>query len=206
MTSERPGFRANAALATAVRWLLWASAAVTLAKIVLVWAGSLDPYQTGGAEVALIWGELALYLGTAIAFLVWLYRAEVNARALGAQDMMVGPGWAVGWFFIPLANLVMPFVAVRELWKASATPRDWQLGHASPVIALWWACWIVTSITGNIAFALDRIDEYEAFLASDFMSLVSGAFFVPAATLLAMVVGRIQAMQEAPSHLAGHFT
>ncbi len=206
MTNDRPDFRANGTLATAVRWLLWANAAVTLAEILLVWAGSLDRYQIGAAEAAMIWGELALFLVTAIAFLVWLYRAEVNARALGAQDMMVSPGWAVGWFFIPLVHLVMPFVAVRELWKASATPRDWQLGHASPVIALWWACWIVTSITGNIAFALSRMDEYGALVAADFMSLVSAAFFIPAAILLAVTVGRIQAMQEAPSHLAGHFT
>jgi hypothetical protein len=205
MSVARPAFRDSALLARVVRWLLWANVAATLAEIVLVWRRGLDPYLIGDAEAALAWGQLALFLVTAIVFLVWLYRAEVNARAHGAEDMMVSPGWAVGWFFVPLVQLVMPFVAVRELWKASATPRDWQLAPASPVIALWWACWLVASIAGNIAFALSRQGDWDLYAAADFMAMVSAAFFIPAAILLAAIVGRIQTMQEEPRHLADRF-
>jgi hypothetical protein len=206
VTGDRPDFRSQGALATIVRWLLWANALGAALEIVVRWRRGFDPYYIDEAELWMILAQLALFVGTAIAFLVWLYRAEVNARALGAQDMMVGPGWAVGWFFVPLCQLVMPFLAVRELWRASATPRDWQLGAWSPFIALWWACWLGTMITGNIAFALSRVDDYGALVAADFMGMVSAVFTIPSAILLAWVVGRIQEMQEAPSHLAGHFS
>lgn len=206
MTGDRPEFREQGMLAAAVRWLLWANALCAVLEIVLRWRRDFDPYLIDEAEAAMILAQLALFAGTVIVFLIWLYRAEVNARALGAQDMMVSPGWAVGWFFIPLVHLVMPFMAVRELWKASATPRDWQLTPVSPVIALWWACWLGTVISGNIAFALSRMDDYGALQAADFAGMVSAAFTIPSAILLGAVVSRIQAMQEAPSHLAGHFT
>jgi hypothetical protein len=202
---KRPAFRDSSPLARVVRWLLWANALGALLEIVVRWRRGFDPFLIGEVEAAMVLAQLALFLGTAIAFLVWLYRAEVNARALGAEDMMVGPGWAVGWFFVPLVHLVMPFIAVRELWKASAKPRDWQLEPASPLIALWWACWIGTIITGNIAFALTRMQDYDAFLAADFMGMVSAAFTIPAAILLAAMIGGIQAMQESPRHLADRF-
>ncbi|HEV7659397.1 MAG TPA: DUF4328 domain-containing protein [Allosphingosinicella sp.] len=205
MSEARPAFRDSALLARAVRWLLWANALGALLEIVVRWRRDFDPFLMSEAEGAMALTQLALFAGTAIAFLVWLYRAEVNARALGAEDMMVSPPWAVGWFFVPLVQLVMPFVAVRELWKASATPRDWQLGASSPLIALWWACWIGTLISGNIAFALTRMDDYDAFLAADVVSVVSAAFTIPSAILLAAIIGHIQAMQESPRHLADRF-
>ena len=59
-------------------------------------------------------------LATAIVFFIWLYRANANVRALGADDMMGSPGLGVGWFFIPLANLFMPYMTVRDIWRASA--------------------------------------------------------------------------------------
>jgi cbb3-type cytochrome oxidase subunit 3 len=191
--------------ARVVRWLLFANVAAAFVELVLVWRRGFDTGLIGDIEVAWAWGELALFLVTAIAFLVWLYRAEVKARALGAEDMMVGPGWAVGWFFIPLVQWVMPFIAVRELWKASAAPRDWQLEPASPLIALWWACWLAASICGNIAFSLGRQEDWDLFVAADVMTTVSTAFFIPAAILLATIVGRIQQMQESPRHLADRF-
>lgn len=39
-----------------------------------------------------------------IAVLRWIYRASRNAHAFGPA-MTVTPGWAVGWFFVPIANL-----------------------------------------------------------------------------------------------------
>lgn len=206
MSAARPAFRDSAMLARVVRWLLWANALGALLEIVLRWRRGFDPFLISEAEAAMVLAQLALFLGTAIAFLVWLYRAEVNVRALGADDMMVSPGWAVGWFFVPLVQLVMPFIAMRELWKASATPRDWQLGASSPLIPLWWACWIGSVISGNIAFALGRTEDYDAFLAADFTGMISAAFTIPSAILLAAIIGHIQAMQEAPGHLAERFT
>ena len=58
-------------------------------------------------------------IGCAIAFPMWMHRANRAARALGATGMEFTPGWAAGWFFVPFANLVMPYRVAVELWKAA---------------------------------------------------------------------------------------
>src|SRR5262245_35859116 len=92
--------------------------------------------------------ELALALATAVPFLLWVYRTNRNARALGAEGMTYSPGWSVGWFFVPLANLVMPFLVVREIWKASSvcSGANWRQASVSPVFSAWWAVSVARSI------------------------------------------------------------
>jgi hypothetical protein len=80
-------------------------------------------------------------LVTGILWLIWQYRAHANIRALGAGELKYSPGWAVGWWLIPFANIVMPFLTTRELWKASdpeAGSIDWISRRATPLLGLWW--------------------------------------------------------------------
>jgi hypothetical protein len=66
------------------------------------------------------------FLVLVVIFCIWIYRANYNARQLGATDMKFSPGWAVGWYFIPIANLWKPYQAMCEIWQASAAPANWQ--------------------------------------------------------------------------------
>lgn len=68
----------------------------------------------------------------------WIYIANSNARQLGAQGMEFTPGWSVGWYFIPIANIWKPFLAMREIWKASHRPAAWQSAPGSPLLGWWW--------------------------------------------------------------------
>lgn len=58
--------------------------------------------------------QITVFIATAIFFLIWLYRVYGNLRSLGASTVEYTPGWAVGWFFVPLANLVIPYKIVHE--------------------------------------------------------------------------------------------
>jgi hypothetical protein len=92
--------------------------------------------------------ELTLGLAAGIALLVWVYRASRNARALGAEGMTYSPGWSVGWFFVPLASLVVPYRVLRELWKAS-TPgagAPWRQAPVSTVLGAWWAVCVARAV------------------------------------------------------------
>ena len=51
------------------------------------------------------------YLATAVVFGIWIVRANKNARALGAKNLSASPGWALGYFFVPILNLWKPFKA-----------------------------------------------------------------------------------------------
>jgi hypothetical protein len=67
------------------------------------------------------------------------------------------PGWAVGWWFVPFANLVKPFQTVRELWKASDPGApDWWGSETLPVIGWWWGGYVVFNILDGIAGAYIR--------------------------------------------------
>ena len=192
MTADGRSFRDAGALATGVQALLYADAAFAALAALLIFSGA----DAAGDAVALFFlAQFVVLVGGAVLFLVWLFRANANARALGADDMMVSPGWAVGWWFVPLANLVMPFVAMRELWKASAAPRDWQMERASASIPFWWGCWILSNLAGVIAFRLELQPELATAPALRVLSLASEVLAIPAALLLARIVAGIQAMQ-----------
>jgi|GEM_PF-1616307 len=78
-----------------------------------------------------------------ILLLIWIYRSVRNLLALGIQGMRYSPGWAVGWFFIPFANLIVPPLVLTEIWKASspaARPGDWRRGSLNLFVPLWWLC------------------------------------------------------------------
>jgi hypothetical protein len=179
--------------ATAARWLLYAGALLVVGSIPLALAGKGGGFDAIRAVFTLV--EFLARIAAAIAFLRWLYLAAGNARALGAADMMVGPGWAVGWYFVPVLNLVMPFVAMRELWKASAHPQDWQAAAVPLALPLWWGCWIACNALGGISLRLSFEEEEAMRGAADAFAAASDLFVIPAALLLAWIVGRIQRMQ-----------
>ncbi|WP_054619347.1 DUF4328 domain-containing protein [Neisseria sp. 83E34] len=89
---------------------------------------------------------LALFfLTSAILVCCWLYRAAANARALGAE-MSIKPGWAVGSFFIPFLNLIMPYQATKEIWLHAAPGNK----PSAVLVNIWWITWLIGSIGERI--------------------------------------------------------
>ena len=64
------------------------------------------------------WSSLLMWVA-GILFIVWLYRAYRSAESRGAVGRRWGPGWAIGGWFIPLANLVIPKMVVNETDRMS---------------------------------------------------------------------------------------
>ena len=86
-------------------------------------------------------------LVTGIIWLIWQHRSHANLRALGAGQLRYTPGWAVAWWLIPFANIVMPYLTMRELYKASdpdAGAVDWAARGGAGLVAVWWAARLVT--------------------------------------------------------------
>jgi hypothetical protein len=91
----------------------------------------------------------AVSVGTIVIWLVWQHRGQANLHSLAIPWLTFSPGWAVGWWLIPVANLWKPFQTVRELWKASGGDEAWWRIATWQVIGWWWACWIVFNILDN---------------------------------------------------------
>ncbi len=85
-----------------------------------------EAHQNDNREGLIAIGALLLYLVTAVVFGVWIVRAHKNLRALGIPNLTYTPGWAFGWFFIPILNFFRPYQAMKELWQASFGGIMWQ--------------------------------------------------------------------------------
>ncbi len=86
---------------------------------------------------------LALAILTGIAFMVWMWRAAKNNEALGRSRARFGPGWAIGGWLIPVANLVIPVLIMQDLWRGAdpSIPRGdsrWKIGDRSLLVGFWW--------------------------------------------------------------------
>lgn len=150
MSEQDAGFRDPTALTKWTRGFLYAYLATSLVDVYmnsayvtygLSYEGSLAAWLAAG----IFWGLLVtgVILGTAILVLSWIYRANYNARQLGASGMAFSPGAAVGWYFIPIAWFWKPYQAMKEIWKASADPQDWKEQGGSPLLGWWWALWLI---------------------------------------------------------------
>jgi len=72
--------------------------------------------------IALI--HIPIFIASIVVFLIWEYRSFNNLSALEARNLEFSPGWAIGWWFVPFANLFKPFQAMRELWAESDPEYD----------------------------------------------------------------------------------
>jgi Domain of unknown function (DUF4328) len=92
-----------------------------------------DAMDAFGAHAQVLLLYVVLYLATGVTFIAWLYRAVQNDRALG-RSARHSPGWAIGGWFIPFANFVIPYQVVADLWRGRGRRRT---------TLTWWLAWIV---------------------------------------------------------------
>lgn len=95
-------------------------------------------------------------LAAIVLVIIWFYRARKNLDAFPGAGPTMAAGWAIGGWFVPFANLVIPCrvmanIARDSLWKIS-TP---------PLVGIWWAGWLLYGIGGRYVSASDT-EAYEA--------------------------------------------
>lgn len=95
-----------------------------------------------------------LNIVTIIVFAMWIYRAAANVVEAGVAGFDYTPGWAVGWYFIPFANLVKPFAAMRQIWNASLGGSGSYLNEGNSILTAWWAMWLISNIASHISFRM----------------------------------------------------
>jgi hypothetical protein len=73
-----------------------------------------------------------------ILFLVWTYRIVKNAHLISFRPLRFSPGWAIGYYFIPILNLFRPYQALSDARRASDNPGDWMAALCSHLLG-WWS-------------------------------------------------------------------
>ncbi|MBX3726935.1 MAG: DUF4328 domain-containing protein [Xanthomonadales bacterium] len=103
--------------------------------------------------------QIAVFVVSGVVILLWLYRSARHVRALGATRLQYTPGWTVGWFFIPLFSLWVPYLAVRELWEASNDPARRPRGEGCALLGWWWTLWLANGFAGQAVWRMARSAE-----------------------------------------------
>jgi len=153
---------------------------------------------------ATIWGiYLAVFVITGILFLMWIHRANRNLPSLGNTNLKYSPGWAVGWFFVPIFLLWKPYQVIMEIWKASDPTTDindstaWQKSPASSLVSSWWFLLLASTVIGNIVSRLAlRAETLIEILTASWWGFVIDAIDIPVVILTMLIVRSIDIRQE----------
>lgn len=181
------------------RFLCWAVAAMAILTIPVAYLDLSGAIDFDYGEDALTISALLLYAIYFVAFLasivcvaIWIYRAQSNLLNLGHEDLKYTPGWAVGWYFIPFANLVVPRTAMGELWEKSHGD-DRPPSHS--ILNWWWGTWLVGNIFDGIgARGVERM-TFDA-LTGGIISGLAMMCTAASATLLARIIGTVTSAQQ----------
>lgn len=139
-----------------------------------------------------------------VIFLMWFFRSRKNAAALGDEVPYV-PGMAIGSWFIPLANLVMPLQIALGMWRKDGAGNR----RGGGLVIGWWTAFvgglIVRAIGENSISSAVKSVNYSAvaversldnLLSGELTSAIGGFALAVGALLAIMVVTGLSKAQE----------
>lgn len=158
-----------------------------------------DIRQQGVAILCLIAAIASL-----ITLLAWIYAANRNLASLRPTGRLeFTPGWSVGWFFVPIANLVKPYQAVREIWEHS-DPKGLDVGFrprpssGAALVGWWWGLRLSSAILGQLlSMGAAQNATLEGLLLVSWIAVgLTVALDMPLAICHILMIRRIQTNQD----------
>ncbi|MEU9305785.1 DUF4328 domain-containing protein [Streptomyces sp. NPDC048269] len=137
---------------------------------------------------------------TGIVFVVWFHRVRTNAEVFAPGAERLGRGWAIGAWFVPLANLWLPYRIAVTTW-GSSTPLVAGGGYRRfplTLVNLWWGAFVLARLLGwygGMSYA--RAESAGAVRDAATTMLVGDILELVAAVLAVLFVRKLTAMQHA---------
>jgi hypothetical protein len=149
------------------------------------------------AMIALI--QLALYLASAVGVLAWLSRVVENVPPLTGAMPRHSPRAAIGWWFVPFANYVVPYQIVADAVRRLRTNGG---DRTERLLLPWWGLWLVASVLGSVLWRLpnDTIDDLRVRFT---ITAVSDGANVAAGILLILIVRAVERSSDTRAHTFG---
>lgn len=104
------------------------------------------------------------YILLFVFFILWMRRAYHNLHQAGTVGLRYTEGWAVAGWFIPFANLFIPFRIVKEIWNETQ-----QTFYKVPIeeidedvsVNYWWSSYMISGIIAGIAYFFIQNQQLE---------------------------------------------
>jgi Domain of unknown function (DUF4328) len=150
-------------------------------------------------------------LATFVVSIVWMYRIATNVRAFQRQTTW-SPLFAIfGWMLPPFVLYVIPFLMLRELWKASDAsnpddPEGWRSSSDTPLVWAWFVLYGIAPVilllfsvgsfldgglsAGSLETLAESLDDFGA------LAVVSGAINLAAAVVWILLVKQLTARHK----------
>lgn len=149
-------------------------------------------------------GGLTVFMTLAIAtvFIIWFWRCAKNLQALGRFGGPMGPGWAIGAWFVPFASWVMPAVLAADMWRGSDAriaggDPSWRRAPVGKLLFAWWIPWAggnaLYSIWSMTASGDNLATSPSDYRAENTMQTVALALLTVASVTCVMFVRRLTA-------------
>ena len=191
--------------ATRARWVVWLLMANVLLAIVSVglslWGkATMAGYEAGDLDVAdldrfdALWQSsglvaIAVYIPTVIAWLAWSSRTVDNEDALRIGPSKYTPRMAIAWWFLPFANLIVPYRVHRDIYDRYHRG----VAAGAGIVVLWWVVWLVDNIFGNVVGRYWLAAETFPALQTGLTLFVASALLTAVSAIIAItLVQRIQ--------------
>lgn len=178
--TDRPSHRSvSPGLLGTLRGFLYATAATALGGAIAT-AGlvsAYDEFRTGSASAVARLADaeevsdslLSLFAVAAFVALVlaiiWWYQAMQAIGRVAVAGRSWTPGWAIGGWFIPIANLIIPKLVLDEIDRVSAAAEEgsteWKQRRTLPLAHIWWVVFVIGGVVLAIGTTItaDQLDR-----------------------------------------------
>lgn len=157
-------------------------------------AANRADYAMAGTGVLYV----AVLLAVGTLFIIWFHRARQNAEVFAPDTQRRTPGWAIGAWFIPIANLWIPRGIAADVLRASnPDPYDGKpVGRG--LLNAWWGAWVWAVVFDRYASRVyERAQGADAVHDATALLIAGAGFDVLAAVLAVLFVRRLTSLQHA---------
>lgn len=166
---------------------LWGKKVITDFEAGAATQTDLERFDELFAQTSIL--DLGVFLIAAIAWLAWSSRTVDNEDALGIGPSKVSPRLTIAWWFLPLANLVMPYLVHREIFQRYHRG----ISAGAGLVTIWWLVYVGSNLfeyaVGTIWSAADTFPTLQSGLT---LYVASGLWNAVAAIVAIVLVQRIQ--------------
>jgi hypothetical protein len=137
-----------------------------------------------------------VFVAIAVLWMIWMWRAATNTALLRRYKPRFANGFAIGGWFIPLANLIIPGMHMYDIQRGSGPPL--RPGERAPkgsgLLVVWWIVFVagwVGSVTGQVTVKNGHRYDASDFATRNAIFVVAMVAIVAAAVLAIIVVRSI---------------